>query len=173
MSTDNTDELLIQLAIMFEERSEVYDEYTSMIFELIEPTLLTALIELFEIDNSKVLWNTITIENNTIIISCTLFYNPDEAIPTVIQRIIPNEIITKDGIKGKKVRIGFPVSYVFFPKHKIIEYFRNIVGYTSDTESGVVDSTESELHAADELSLTEDQRLQILLFQQQTKGQIH
>ena len=161
-----------RLVKLLEERDAAYARHTDVIIDVIGPTVLSALIELFEVPIESISWLEIQVSENILVVTSSVTYNPNENIPRIVSGIQAEaqEDETSTSHAERLVRVGIPVELIFSPKERIIAFLTNILetGIAQRVGGGAEPSTEF-----DPSQLTRDQISQFLYMQHQNKGTKH
>ena len=158
-----------ELLELMAERDEMYDEYTEAIADMIGPTVLNALAELFEADLSKIEWSGIShsLREASLRITCTIWYDHADDIPQFVQDLT----VEMHGEENENVRIlhvGIPIDMVFRPQSELVMFFTKVITGETPSANLIVDNNEF-----DSSTLTAEQIQQLLVFQHDTLGSKH
>jgi hypothetical protein len=159
-----------ELLSMFAEREGVYTEYTQTIAEHLYPTVLSALLELFDVTNEQVDWDELYVTESDVSlhVKCSIHYGPDDIIPQCIVDITLDSLeVVADRVRS--VHIGLPLVNVFRSKAELLDFFQRLL------KSTILDNpkTDSKANQLDLSGLTEEQTTQLLIFQQLNYGAKH
>lgn len=110
------------LAELLEVRDKVYLEHTRAILDLLAPTLLTAVVNFFGIDQKQVQWHEIKTYNASIMLLATVILDPDPAtLGALYQEDGPLSDEDLDNLELRKVvRITIPAALSFETVENII-----------------------------------------------------
>lgn len=173
---------------LFEERDAAYIASTQLIVDVVGPTVLEALYEVFNVPVDDVRWLDFHTTPNLFIVICSISFNPRNGVPEFIEDTIADPIPDVDQILEQTIRIGIPYEIVMTSSERIVRFLDGLVeshmngGPTliEHNASTMFDVSEYEPEIVEDktppiqpVELTEDQRLQMLMFQHMTEGKIH
>jgi hypothetical protein len=163
-----------RLLDLFEEREQIHEEITQVIMDELKPTLIEALLELFDTPAEHVMWGAIEVEDTTLTLICTVFHQKGAEIPQFLTQLVPDSQASEiDGLITRSVRVGLPVRCLFLPKDEIIAYLKDMIAQSLPEAPAPAKKNQKDTTTFDASKLTEDQVLQMLVFQHQTKGTTH
>lgn len=157
-------ERLVELGQILEERDTIYDELTEAVFELIDNTVLTALLELFSVPDEQVTWLSVDVIEDLLVVSC--FIEVSKAYPgsEFLRQLFTSVGINLDQNESDSeniIKVGVPLMSVFEDKDKIIQQMtQSTTQMTAQEEQSTISENQF-----DSSSLTEDQILQMTLLQ--------
>lgn len=168
---------------LFEERDAAYIASTQLIVDVIGPTVLEALYEVFNVPTDHVRWLDFQTTPNLLIVICSISFNPSEGIPEFIADTT-DDVPMVNQVIDQTVRIGIPYEIVMADPEKIVEFLDALVDSHNNggptliehnvrTAFDVSEYEDDEEPSTTEKLLTEDQRLQALMFERMTKGKVH
>lgn len=182
---DNRHQLL-KLAQVIDLREAQYQEATDIILDLITPTVLAAVYELFECSESDISWYEVDVVHDMLMLVAIVSYKEGKKLPSAIQTTdYATQDDSEDMISEHVFRVGVPLELVFSPPREIIEYLLNVNQQAYDTEqmgvnitSDIEENTKVELSKSatsefDSSKLTPEQLQQLIAFQTIHKGSKH
>jgi hypothetical protein len=173
------------LLALFDEREEVFDELSEMIYEQIAPTVLKAITELYQLDEDHVHWHQCELMETMLMIVSSVDIEPGAPVSPFIKFAFNQpDIAAIDDETGERIiRIGIPIPYVFADVEDIKQFLcdavlgpeasdeaRELMSNPTDEPTPTVTSP---MHQFDPTDLTEDQLRQMLVHQQHTLGKKH
>lgn len=173
---------------LFDERDAAYIASTQLIVDVIGPTVLEALYEVFNVPVDDVRWMDFHTTPNLLIVICSISFNPRRGVPEFVEDTVTDPIPDVDQVIEQTVRIGIPYEIVMTSPDRIVQFLDGLVeshmngGPTliEHNASTVFDVSEYEPEIEEDktppiqtVELTEEQRLQLLMFQHATKGKLH
>lgn len=138
---------LESLLSMFDARDQMWAKYNRQIGNVIAPTVLEALYELFELDYDSVEWVDLQIMENILLLICNVTYDPATTQSAFLHRVDEAQRPETPIQVQRFLRIGVPLAIVFSPKDEIKEFLLRIPVETS---------SDDEDDDGDELDLKED-----------------
>lgn len=167
---------LNELIALFEERDEVYSEYTGAIAEMLEHTVLAAIQELFAVnsDQLEVADIALSVEDLSLQIACTVTYSAGDSIPQFVEIISPAELDAA-GNQTHGVRIGIPIAHCAAPKDEILLFLQELLAIHQSGETIPESTPAARLQSQqfDMSKLSKDQITHMLVLQHQTTGVKH
>ena len=157
------------LLTLFEKREQILKYSTYEIFDLLKPTVLDALCELFELPFKEVQWGDVEYAEGIVVIVCTIWYNPETASPFLQEVFKQNNIPIQH---PKYIRIGFPISHAFKPKEEIIDFLLHTPPFSKDSVD-IPNRIKNNQVKFDTSNLTDEQLLQLHMYNNQGKGVKH
>lgn len=173
---------------LFVERDEAYVNATQDIVNVIGPTVLEALYEVFEVPQDAVRWLDFQSTDNLLIVICSIKYNPSISIPEFIKRTreaiehVENEV-------EQPVRIGIPYELVLSDPEEIVDFIYALVESHQTGGPTLIEHLEAETELSETTlhhvpvaidagefnpaELTLEQKQQLLIFQHHTKDKLH
>lgn len=172
-----------RLIELFEKRERLYQQTTGQICELLGPTALEALIEVFDAPYENVTWLEVQLVEDVLLIVASIAYDEGQKVPPAIQELSP---LPEDEASIRLFRIGLPVELIFQPKVEILEYLSKAAQLRvesptekqspitpKDDESFQVPVHSSQQPEFDTSELSHEQIQQLLLAGINVKGTIH
>ncbi len=169
---------------LFEERDAAYIASTQLIVDVIGPTVLEALYEVFNVPTDHVRWLDFQTTPNLLIVICSISFNPTEGIPEFVEDTT-NDVPMVNQVIDQTVRIGIPYEIVMADPEKIVEFLYALVDSHNNGGPTLIehnvrtafdvseyDEEDSE-PTSEERILTEEQRMQALMFANMSKGKVH
>lgn len=169
---------------LFSERDDAYIASTQLIVDVIGPTVLEALYEVFNVPVDDVKWLDFSQTDNLLIVVCSIAFNPQEGIPEFIEDTIEtNSIPNVNEVIEQNVRVGIPYELVMKDPEEIVDFIDALVDSHMNGGPSLIQTTNN-LDGADfitsstiledrDASLTDAQRQSLLLFTHTTQGKLH
>lgn len=180
---------LLKLAQLIDLREKQYQDATDFILDLITPTILAAVYDLFECSHDDISWYEVDVVHDMLMLVAIVSYKEDKKLPKVVQATAyTTEDDSNESISEHVFRIGIPLELVFSPPREIIEYLLNADHYNQlvydagqkgvDVTSNAEENTKVELSKSaisefDSSKLTPEQLQQLIAFQTIHKGSKH
>lgn len=156
----NEIELLLSVIDM---RETLYTEHNRKIAEIITPTVLTALFELFELPSQHVVWDDFLVIDSILVIRVTVTCNTAESISPFLSVLAPSLSQAKSAVHVQRtMQFGIPLAKVFQDKEQLKTWFIDVANRTS-TESPASSPPVDEFK---DVQLTAEQKLQVEYFSQ-------
>lgn len=117
-----------ELATLFKARGDIYTEVTNGMLEIVAPTALAALREIFGVSEDNLSWTDLDQRPGFLLISVIVTIHEDQ-INTAFTKLLAgtyDEEIEQFPIK-RFLKLGIPSEMVFNAKHEIVEYMSGIV----------------------------------------------
>lgn len=167
-----------ELLNLFEEREHAIKYTTFRIFDKIQQPVLETLIELFEIPPEKVEWNDIQFIAGALLMVCTITYDPHNVSPFIGKLFIPMEEDYQQVEVTKMMRIGVPITHAFKSKEEIRHFLTYVADKaynenhpeTVDLPQKIKDNMQAKFDTSE---LTEEQLIQLALYNNQGRGVKH
>lgn len=183
---DNKQQLL-KLARLINAREEQYQNSTDDILELVAPTVVAAVYELFQCSYDDVSWYDVDVVHDILMLVAIVSYKDGKKLPEAIQSTSYATLREDDesSISEHIFRIGVPLSLVFAPSNEIVEYLLNAEHYAqpesmyvegpSETQEDVAIKSGGDLPLSefDATKLTPEQIQQLMISQSVYKGSKH
>lgn len=120
------------LLSMFDARDTMWSKHNRQIATIIQPTVLEALVSLFDVGTDNIEWVDLQIMDTVMLIVCNVVYDPATTLSQFLNRI--------DSVKRpdtpiqvqRFLRIGIPLAIVFSTKEEIIKFLLTIPVETTD-----------------------------------------
>ena len=154
------------LRSLFEARDEAHKQCTMVILETLQPTLITAVLEFFELKNTEVTWIHVSINDGSLALIGTIAEGASVK-ETEAERQVA-DALSQAGVSTapRYLRVGIPVDIVEGgSKQDILDYFKKV----SDDEETRTKEAEAEFitHLSestgfDMSELTEEQRTSLV-----------
>lgn len=175
---------LNNLVAIFDERQSVYSQYTEEIQRMIEPTVIEAICEIFNLPIADIQVTDISlygqdgsvgtdVEHTTMIVSCITSYATADDVPPLLE-VLTADLSDDDDPTKRIVKLALPLSYVFEPKevilHMLYSTLRDVVGDIIDEDYMV--PGEIVEHSEEPSSPNED-AMQAYLGSLHNRGKIH
>jgi hypothetical protein len=120
-------EQLSEFLLLMEKREETITDLTNEILDRIEPYVLDVLYELFDLPISDVDWVDVQVINKILMVTSAVAYDPHN-IPQFIKKLfVPDRSDYNEEVVHKMIQVGIPISYIFGPREKLLEFFANLV----------------------------------------------
>ena len=163
------------LLSIFDEREQTYEQITWLILETLEPTVLSVLYEMFCVTSEFIEWNQVDIIESMLQIVCTARYNSIESMPEFVKSLpASKELIDDKDYYECVVRIGFPLTVVCSSREKVRTFLQEALNQLVNSPTTISPSSlVSPSEQFDSSLLSKDQIIQMLTFQQYTKGVKH
>ena len=182
MKKKNQQANILRLIELFEERDKLYQSSTEQICDLIGPTTLEALIDVFNVPPENVTWLEVQLVEDILLLVASIAYDEGQRVPDLILALSP---LPDDGQPSIRLfRVGLPVDLIFQPKTEILEYLKKASQLRMNPHEGSVpivhdeESVEIPVHHEpqeefDTSGLTHEQIQQMLVFGKESKGTKH
>jgi len=177
MSENN--EQLTQLLVTFRERDRLHQALTNVIFDMLKPTVLDALLELFDATPDNAEWDSAELSETALSVTCTIAHAKGTKVPRWVELLTPGELTTDQGDKiARFFRINLPIKHAFSSKEVIKQFLQTMIDQLLEEAGESVPEPASEPAFVDKTTfdaskLTQDQITQMLVFQHQSKGTKH
>jgi hypothetical protein len=175
------------LLSMFDARDAMWSKYNKQIAAVISPTVLTALVDLFDLPEENVEWVDMQILDNILLVICNVTYDPVHTQSAFLQRVDEHKRPSTPIQVQRYLRVGVPLAIVFSPKEEIGEFLARIPVETTgddedtveaydsselaeDTTSVPPDKTTTTVLGFDASNLTEDQLRNLMLYHHTTEN---
>jgi hypothetical protein len=161
-------EKIQELLSMFDHRDVVRDQCNQEILTSLKPTLLTAFVELLDVDWKNVVWEDMFLRDNTVVVVATVSYDP-VVNRSELLRSIPVEDQSTDITEIERtVQFGVPLELVFTSTVEIKNWFAEFLESESSELPTVRSPSPEEVFNTTDL--TKDQINQALYFGSLTQG---
>lgn len=158
------------LISLIEERDDAYDQLTEAAIDLLQPTLLTAIVSVLNVDEALVTWITVNVDDTSVIVTCSVNL-PYEVLAQ--QRYAPVLLDPNDVLENEQIfHLGVPLAYAVASPEDTATYINQMI---EDTLSQVnVDEVATSTSTIpepefDTSSMSSAQIMQLLL-SRQTNG---
>lgn len=158
---------------LFEERDDVCGELSEIIVSELDATLFTAIRSLLQSSTQDTECVSIEVEEDELIVACAVTYEDPSYEPDFIKQ---SESFPINGKEYRNVRIALPLDIICKPATEILSYLKSSQVYVVDAEHNIVESDVSiKEHNPefDESTLTAEQKLQSMYFEDSQGGMKH
>jgi len=175
------DEDTLKLKQLFYDRDDAYTTATQTIVDMIGPTVLEAMYELFQVPVEQVKWLDFQSTDNLLIVVCAIQYNPSKGTPQFIQNVQSNRT-EHNGLVSQTFRLGVPFEVVLSTSENVLNFLTALVASHKNGGPTLIQEMMSDVEEQDKkpqhdepspVKLTPLQTQQLLMFQHQTKGKVH
>lgn len=148
---------------MIATRDDTIVHLNNRIFDYLHPTLLTALVQWFQINERDVDWVDIHVVNDTLVVTCVVAF--DVSLVTDRFKSMFDDLDEHNEIQSRILQTGIPVQYAMKPVETILDFIRHVL----DTDESVsneeimADFADKSIEF-DTDSLTQEQLDQIKIF---------
>lgn len=125
---------LEHLLTMFDARDAMWSKHTRQIASVINPTVLDALRELFDVPSDDIEWMDLQIVETVLVIVCNITYDPMLTSSVLLQRVDQAQRPNVPIRVQRLLRIGIPLAVVFSSKEEVIEFLTKLPVETTDDE---------------------------------------
>ena len=156
----------VHLRALFEARDDAHKQCTMIILETLQPTLIAAVLEFFELQSSEVVWMHVSINDNTLALIGTISETAKVKETETEKQV--SDALSHVGVSAapRYLRVGIPIEVVEGgTKQTILDYFKEV----SDNEEARIKEAETQILTQmsedtgfDVSELTEDQRARFL-----------
>lgn len=163
---------------IFDNREKTYLVYTQQIVQRLQPTVLEALYDFFEVSYEAITWLEFQLDGAFLTIAAVVTYGGDQKTPEIIERLAPIAPLPPDKKVAeirRMIRIGLPIEQLGNTKEQIVEYLKEQTAKQPTPEQPLetVEEVEPPTAQTEYSQLNKEQLEQVLFFQQQTKGTKH
>lgn len=123
------------LLSMFDARDAMWGKHTRQIGALIQPTVLEALYDLFDVPTDSVEWMDLQIVETVLVVICNITYDPATTTSVFLQRVDQVKQPETPIQVQRLLRIGVPLAIAFSSKEEIKEFLTRIPVESTDDDT--------------------------------------
>lgn len=158
---------LEHLRALVKDRDNIRVQYSTAIAALVQPTVLTAMFQMFELESEAVEWSAIDIVDESLVVVVKLTYTTTDTTPQFLKNmdLISN---ASANARSRTLRVGIPLALVFGSLDQIQQYLL-------DSVEKMIKPTEPEKKLNfdpefDATALSSDQLKQLMLYRTMHKA---
>lgn len=154
---------------LFDERDLVRQTINQKIFELLKPTVFTALFDLFDVPADDVQWQGMEMQDMQLVITVNVTYKISPTM-SMFLKLMDKAANATALASNRTLRVSVPLEFLFDPVEDLKRFFMEMALIVAGPIDEVVTVTKSAQHFKLE-ELTKEQLQQMLLFQQSVSGE--
>ncbi len=150
---------------IFQDRQEMYDDYTNALFEVLSENVLAASYEVLKLNPENTMWQEVQLVDNVVLLVCIVIYHSGD---TVVLEHGESLVLTDETAKEYQriIRIGVPVQLAVTGTQEDVVKFLQESGNSPHRHaaSTTVGDTVATIDGFSKEGLTEEQIKQLALF---------
>lgn len=123
---------LEMLLTMFDTRDNTFSKNTRQIASVIQPTVLEALYDLFELERDQIEWLDLQVLETMLLVVCNVTYDPATNTSQFLSKVDEAQRPETPIQVQRLLRVGVPLVLVFSPKDEIKDFLLNVPVETTD-----------------------------------------
>lgn len=153
------------LVKVFDEHHRVENQHLRRVAEILTPSILTALFELFSVPSDNVVWESINLIDGILLINVDVTYNPAHDLSPFLNAVGTARPGENPIQVQKTIQVGIPINRAFDDKDVLKDWLLSAALGTSSAATAPHDTTDK-THTA---QLSKEQLASVLYFQQMNR----
>lgn len=156
------------LVKVFDEHHQVENQHLRQVAEILTPTILTALFELFNVPSEDVVWESIHLIDSVLLINVDVTYNPSMELSPFLSAVGTAHAGENPVQVQKTIQVGIPIHRAFDDKDTLKEWLQEAALGKSGISA--VPPHDAQLNdAPSTVQLSKEQLASVLYFQQMNR----
>lgn len=164
-------EQIKQLLALFDKRQTLRNACNREIAAVLSPTVLSALFELVNVPTSDIVWEDIDVIQSVLVIRTEITYSPAQELSPYLNLVMP-PLQGETPIQIQRtITLGVPLTMVFEEKETIKGWLMSVARENAASREPTAPPPQDQVSQFFNVAeLTKEQMMQLLYFQQNTKG---